>query len=350
MIELLKNSIIPLIVFDLASENVIEIDPKLYESMDSDYRYQNDKKFYDGITKEGWCVSSKGYATYSIFTDEFKIIFVGMKVKGLSKISGKQKGIPFYFQDRIFVERYIVSLIHSFGILKDEMSQPFYDFSHELKSIISGILSKIALLKKEIDETSSLYPHIENIRALSEILNTKGDLFKFLSSGKISSLKESNIVPYKKFEKIKKCLTTTALKKQIQISMEGNSYKSINDGVSGFEIIPYLLIENALKYSPQNYEVIVSIEDKQNSVLIDIESVGPYLQKDEYIKIFQKGYRGKQAKQATPNGSGLGLFTVKTFLEKAYGGSVSAAQNGSCVCTLNGISYYFTKFHLEIPV
>lgn len=349
MIELLKNSVIPCILFDLSNGNVNEIHPLLYDEVDIDYNYDKNMMFYSELRKEGWVVSPKGYAVYTVFTSEYKIVFTGMKVNGVSKISGKNKGIPLYFNDRYFAEKYITSLVKSYNILKDEMSKPFYDFSHELKTIVSSIKAKVDLLKKEIDDSNSLYPHIENIRALSEILSTKGDLYKFLSSGKINSLPESNITPYRKFEKIKKCLMSKAYKKGIQITINGNSYNYINSGVSGFEIIPYLLIENAIKYSPQNCDIDIIIADNGNSVSVDVRSTGPYLEKDEYNKIFQKEYRGMYAQKYTSDGSGLGLFTVKTFLERAYDGTISVSQEIKNVCTLDGIPYYITNFHLDIP-
>ena len=349
MIELLKNSIIPCILFNSSNEKIYEITPNIFEETDLEYKYKGNEFFYDNLKKEGWTTSPKGDATYTLFTREYKIVFTGMKVKGVSVVSGKNKVIPFYFNEKYFVEKYIMSFILSYNSLKDEMSQPFYDFSHELKTIVSDINSKVYKLKKEIKEDSALYPHIENINALADLLSTKGDLYKFLSSGKTNSLKESNITPYRKFEKIKKCLMSTAYEKNIQLSINGNSYNCINNGVSGFEIIPYLLIENAIKYSPPNYEVVITMADLSDSVSIDVESVGPFLDKDEYSKIFQKGYRGKFAKKFTSEGTGLGLFTVKIFLDKAYGGRIAVSQNAKNVCTFNDVPYYFTKFHLDIP-
>lgn len=95
MIELLKNSVIPCILFDLSNGNVNEIHPLLYDEVDIGYNYDKNMMFYSELRKEGWGVSPKGYAVYTVFTSDYKIVFTGMKVKGVSKISGKIRGFHF---------------------------------------------------------------------------------------------------------------------------------------------------------------------------------------------------------------------------------------------------------------
>jgi signal transduction histidine kinase len=82
------------------------------------------------------------------------------------------------------------------------------------------------------------------------------------------------------------------------------------------------LIENAIKYSNHGDKVFVSIRQKDNDVEISIKDMGIGIEKEDNAKIFGKFFRAENAKKKDSIGSGLGLFTVKTIIEK-HEGSIS---------------------------
>ena len=81
------------------------------------------------------------------------------------------------------------------------------------------------------------------------------------------------------------------------------------------------LIENAIKYSHDNGEIIISIkkDEKENRILISIEDNGIGIKEDDASKIFGKFYRAPNAIEKENTGSGLGLFTTKSLVNKNNG-------------------------------
>ena len=81
--------------------------------------------------------------------------------------------------------------------------------------------------------------------------------------------------------------------------------------------------------------------------------IAPYfyeIEKEDLIKIFHKGYRGKSAQNTTSTGKGLGLYIAKEFLEKGFGGKIDVEQDGAEIINLNSISYRNTTFKVFIPI
>ena len=81
------------------------------------------------------------------------------------------------------------------------------------------------------------------------------------------------------------------------------------------------LVENAIKYSNDHGKIFVSLKQKDNEVLISVHNVGIGIKDEDKDKIFQKFFRAENAIAKDPIGSGLGLFTTKSIVEK-HGGKI----------------------------
>lgn len=81
------------------------------------------------------------------------------------------------------------------------------------------------------------------------------------------------------------------------------------------------LIENAIKYSPNGGEIKISIkkDEKSNGVLISIQDNGIGIKEEDTSKIFSKFFRAPNAIEKENTGSGLGLFTTKSYVDKNNG-------------------------------
>lgn len=73
------------------------------------------------------------------------------------------------------------------------------------------------------------------------------------------------------------------------------------------------LMDNALKFTPENGEVIVSIVPKADEIEITIKDSGPGIQKENQALIFERYRQTKTGQQK--EGAGLGLAIVKKIME-----------------------------------
>src|SRR6185369_11876938 len=90
------------------------------------------------------------------------------------------------------------------------------------------------------------------------------------------------------------------------------------------ELLPqaiYILVENALKYTPNGGNVTVRLVIQGDSILFSVQDTGIGVSAVDQARLFEKFYRGTQREAREQKGSGLGLAIVKSIAEK-HGGKV----------------------------
>ncbi len=107
-----------------------------------------------------------------------------------------------------------------------------------------------------------------------------------------------------------------AKKKNIEIRREGASHNNLNQRVALF-VGFFLLIENAIKYSPSDREIIIKMQDIDiNSAEVIIENQCGIIEKDEIPKLKQMHFRSKSA-ISSASGRGLGLKLADNIFSDA---------------------------------
>ena len=81
------------------------------------------------------------------------------------------------------------------------------------------------------------------------------------------------------------------------------------------------LLDNAVKFSPENSEIKVVLERHGEKLLLKIKDDGIGIPKNEQGSIFEKFYRAKDALRHSVTGTGLGLTIVKQIVE-AHNGEI----------------------------
>ena len=94
------------------------------------------------------------------------------------------------------------------------------------------------------------------------------------------------------------------------------------------------LLSNAYKYGGDPPHIRVSLSTLNGSLSIQVEDNGAGIREEERRQIFDKFFRGKDAKQNAIKGLGLGLFYVKQIIE-AHGGTVALEHSSGTGSVFN---------------
>jgi signal transduction histidine kinase len=80
------------------------------------------------------------------------------------------------------------------------------------------------------------------------------------------------------------------------------------------------ILSNAVKYTPEGGEIKLSISlaDKKN-ILLEVSDTGYGIPKNQQDKIFTKLFRADNVRDKDTDGTGLGLYIVKSIVEKSGG-------------------------------
>ena len=92
-----------------------------------------------------------------------------------------------------------------------------------------------------------------------------------------------------------------------------------------FEQVIIILLDNAVKYSTNRKEIIVSLSPTTEAVEIGIQDFGMGLSEEDKKKVFSRFYRVDKARSRERGGNGLGLSIAKELVE-GYNGKISVTS------------------------
>jgi len=97
-------------------------------------------------------------------------------------------------------------------------------------------------------------------------------------------------------------------------------------------------VDNAIKYTKDKGEIkiLLSITNKDRDIYFEIKDSGVGIPKEDQKYIFQKFFRSKSAMKHQTQGSGLGLFIVKSIIESHNGKTGFKSEEGE------GTTFWFT--------
>ncbi len=94
------------------------------------------------------------------------------------------------------------------------------------------------------------------------------------------------------------------------------------------------LIENAIKYTTKSISVDITTDGGFAKVTVADDGIG--IPKEQYNDIFKRFFRAENAMKRDPEGSGLGLFIVKSILHRHGGDIIFQSEEGK------GTTFIFT--------
>ena len=81
------------------------------------------------------------------------------------------------------------------------------------------------------------------------------------------------------------------------------------------------LLDNAIKYSPNDSQITVSVKTENGSAIIEVKDNGPGISAEHIEKIFERFYRIDKGRSRKMGGSGLGL-AIASWAIKSQGGKL----------------------------
>ena len=116
-----------------------------------------------------------------------------------------------------------------------------------------------------------------------------------------------------------------AIQKKVQLNLE--KHQDFRPHVMGdphrtAQVLDNLL-NNALRYSPRDSNIIISLENLDGKTQCSVSDRGPGISPEHLPLIFERFYRVDKSRDRESGGSGLGLAIARALIE-AQGGSIQA--------------------------
>lgn len=213
---------------------------------------------------------------------------------------------------------------------KDQIKALISDISHQIKTPLAAAKTFTELLEDDGLSKAEREEYLEILQSLLDkltFLTNRMVQMSRLESGMIQ-LKPRKVLLNDVVLHAVKSVCHKAQSKGIVLSFPCEQrYEVTLDYHWTAEAITNVL-DNAVKYTPEQGRVELSIEEYPSYLRLDIRDNGPGIPEDERPKIFQRFYRGCHS--AGVDGVGIGLYLTRDILNKQDGYiKVAAEENGS---------------------
>jgi signal transduction histidine kinase len=117
-------------------------------------------------------------------------------------------------------------------------------------------------------------------------------------------------------------LKATANAREIELLYESpTNLPVVNCDQNKIRQVMMNMIDNAIFYSRSGGKVEISLYQQNQKIIFTVRDYGIGVPKNERHKLFEKFFRATNARQARPDGTGVGLYMARKIII-AHGGSV----------------------------
>lgn len=206
--------------------------------------------------------------------------------------------------------------------------------SHELKTPLSIVKSCISILKdgvathKKDHYFDAMDKEVDKMNLMIEDML---ELAKFESGTYTMKMEIFNID--RLIEDICEKLSVEFSSKQLHVHTELATVAVVANQHRIEQVLTNFLT-NAIRYTPEQEHIFISIKEEADQVKVCIENKGAHIPADQLDKIWDRFYRGDAARHRAQGGTGLGLAISKNILE-LHGVPYGAAN------TDDGVLFFF---------
>lgn len=199
--------------------------------------------------------------------------------------------------------------------LKRQQSNFLLSITHELKTPLASIKLYLETLQKRtldkeqaativqnsLGDVSRLKDLVENVLLAAQLDNSKYELQLF----------EINLTENLQ-QTIHRFVTPRNMQNRFNVQLESDVYL-VTDG-SAIEMVLNNLMSNAVKYSPPDGKIEITLRTNSTHILVSVSDEGQGIFPEDKKNIFTQFYRSGDEQTRKSKGTGLGLFIVKNLL------------------------------------
>ena len=188
------------------------------------------------------------------------------------------------------------------------VSNALNDTLHDVKKLNGYMLDIVEDMRLEdIDE--GLKDKFETIKQWNYLMKSRLNLYDLSqSSFLLNQGRKVEKDVFRLFDAIKRSFESIQKDtgKVIRIRYQ-ERITAVIEVYNSFQLLPFVLLDNAIKYAPSNCTIDILFEMKSDYLEIKIQSLGPKPNPEDKNRLKERGYRSQNDMIQKTHGSGLGL-------------------------------------------
>ena len=221
----------------------------------------------------------------------------------------------------------------SFTLLKQFSA----DVSHELRSPLTAIKTSLDIMRNHPERI-----HEKDIRKIGAMASATSQMIRLTEDLLLLVRNESQSIEHhhqwkmlslnQLLQDLVELLEVTAQEKGIQLRFQQNANVFFFGGQSQLNRLFSNLINNAIQYTPEGGNVIVSMTQNHRLTYILVKDDGIGIAPENLSKVFNRFWRADKARSQRESGTGLGM-SIAQAIAICHGGKITVQSElgqGSC--------------------
>jgi signal transduction histidine kinase len=218
------------------------------------------------------------------------------------------------------------------SITSHELRSPMTPMKAQLQMLQEGYFGKLTKKQKE-----SLKIVVRNADRLDNIIVDFLEISRIEAARLKFDFREIDIT--KTIKETAKFMEAFAKEKNIKIDVKTEKLPIIEADPDRISQVLRNLMNNAIKFSPENSKIIVEAEQKKNHIQLSVMDHGIGLNPGNKIRVFEPFYQVEDASRRKHGGTGLGLAICRGIVESQKGKIWVDSKPG-----------YGSKFYFTMPL
>ncbi|MGG5461043.1 sensor histidine kinase [Clostridium sp. B9] len=197
--------------------------------------------------------------------------------------------------------------VNSFKVKQKEYREYIETWVHEIKTPIASI--DLILENSDSEAASGVKREIKKVEGYID------QVLYYARSTDVSKdylIKEFSLI--KSIRNVIKRNSRDFINKRIALELQNFDYVVYSDE-KWVEFILSQIINNTIKYTPNNGKVSVFAEQNKNSIILKVKDSGVGIPEKDLGRVFEKGFTGENGRRFTKS-TGIGLYLCKNLCDK----------------------------------
>ncbi|MDQ0199179.1 sensor histidine kinase [Neobacillus ginsengisoli] len=206
------------------------------------------------------------------------------------------------------------------------------DASHELRTPLSVLLSSIDAMEMTIEpvkeeEGDFVGRLLSNMRQeVKRMTNLVSDLLTLARSDSNTIETKTESFDFRaQADKAMESVNPLAASKQISLNLQAPATLMATGDPQRLSQLLYILLDNAIKYTPNGGEVQLSLSEEARQLCIKVQDTGIGIKQEDQNHIFERFYRADKSRSRQMGGHGLGLSIAKWIVD-THGGTIQLSS------------------------
>lgn len=201
------------------------------------------------------------------------------------------------------------------------------DASHELRTPLSVVFSSVEALTMEEDVMKNEFARRlldrlrEELKRITKLMNDLLTLARADAKHAALELAKQTFDFRPHAERTFQLVAELAAKKQLTMHFHAPEQAVVTADPDKLTQLLYILLDNAIKYTPEGGEVTLSIRTEPKQFILSVKDTGIGIPPEDISRIFDRFYRVDKARSRQQGGHGLGLSIAKWIID-AHGGTI----------------------------